>query len=123
MQVKGTVNYVELIGWLGNDPNHRYLPSGAGVCEFDVATRRVSAKGNNGEWTTETEWTTVEVWDQLAAVCHDTLRKGSRVRVVGSLRTRSWEDREMGIRRYKTVVRAEDVLFLDSRHDDGEAES
>ena len=123
MQVKGTVNYVELIGWLGNDPAHRYLPSGAGVCEFDVATKRVGGKGGDGDWSFETEWTAVEAWDQLAAACHDTLRKGSRVRVVGSLRTRSWEDRETGARRFKTVVRAEDVLFLNDRPENGESEA
>ena len=118
MQVKGTVNTVELIGWVGNEPALRYLPSGVAVCEFDVATKRVGGKDDNGEWQLETEWTPVETWDQLAATCSDLLRKGSRVRILGSLRTRSWEDRETGQRRYKTSVRAEDVLFLDARQDD-----
>jgi single-strand DNA-binding protein len=39
------------------------------------------------------------------------------VRVVGSLHTQSWEDRESGQKRYKTLVRAEEVLFLDARQE------
>ncbi len=117
-QIKGTVNRVELIGWLGNDPNQRFLPSGVGVCDFDVATKRVGSRGEDGEWTYETEWTTVEAWESLGDMCQEHLRKGSRVRVVGSLRTRSWEDKETSARRSKTVVRAEDVLFLDSRDEE-----
>jgi len=43
------------------------------------------------------------------------LHKGSRVRIVGSLRTHSWSDRETGLHRHRTFVRADEVLFLDSR--------
>ena len=46
----------------------------------------------------------------------------SRVRVSGSLRTQSWEDRDSGQRRYKTFVRADEVMFLDARQP-GEAEA
>lgn len=113
-QIKGTVNRVELIGWLGGDPNQRFLQSGVGVCDFNVATKRVAGKADNGDWNYDTEWTTVEAWDTLGDMCQDRLHKGSRVRVVGSLSTRSWEDKETGARRSKTVVRADDVLFLDS---------
>lgn len=121
-QIKGTVNRVELIGWLGSDPNQRFLQSGVGVCDFDIATKRVGAKGEQGDWSYETEWTTVEAWDTLGDLCQDRLHKGSRIRVVGSLRTRSWEDKETGARRFKTVVRADDVLFLESQGDEREAE-
>lgn len=117
-QIKGTVNRVELIGWLGGDPSQRFLQSGVGVSEFNVATKRIGGKGENGEWNYETEWTTVEAWDTLGDRCQDRLRKGSRVRIVGSLQTRSWEDRESGNRRFKTVVRADDVLFLDNQSDE-----
>jgi hypothetical protein len=39
------------------------------------------------------------------------------VRVIGSLHTRSWEDRESGQKRFKTVVCAEDVVYQDARQD------
>ena len=119
-QIKGTVNRVELLGWLGNDPSQRFLSSGVGVCDFDIATKRVGGKQDSGEWNYETEWTTVEAWDSLGDICQDRLHKGSRVRVIGSLRTRSWEDKETGARRSRTVVRAEDVLFLDNYERDEE---
>jgi single-strand DNA-binding protein len=114
-QIKGTVNTVELIGWVGADPEQRFIPSGAAVCTFRVATNRLSGRSETGEWLVEAEWTTVEAWEHLAEQCGRFLHKGSRVRVIGSLQTQSWEDRESGQKRYKTLVRAEDVLFLNPR--------
>ncbi|MBK9943375.1 MAG: single-stranded DNA-binding protein [Kouleothrix sp.] len=114
-QVKGTLNRVELIGWLGAEPEQRFVPSGAAVCNFRVATKRPAGRNEAGERILESEWTSVEAWEKLAEQCGRFLHKGSRVRVVGSLQTQSWEDRETGQRRFKTVVRAEDVLFLDAR--------
>jgi len=122
--VKGTVNRVELVGWAGAEPEQRFLPSGIAVCSFRVATRRPGGRNEAGERLYETDWTTIEAWDKLGERCAHTLHKGSRVRVVGSLQTRSWEDRESGQKRFKTVVRAEDVMYLDARqepHDEAEA--
>ena len=114
-QIKGTLNRVELIGWVGAEPEQRFLPSGAAVCSFRVATKRWSGKSEDGTRTVDTDWTPVEAWERLAEQCGRFLHKGSRVRVSGSLHTRSWEDRETGQKRFKTVVRAEEVLFLDTR--------
>lgn len=116
-QIKGTVNRVELIGWTGDSPEQRLLASGTAVVSFSVATRRIGAKNDAGDWTYETDWTNVEAWDRVAAQCVRYLHKGSRVRVIGTLQTRSWEDKESGQRRWKTVVRAEEVLFLDARQE------
>ena len=116
-QIKGTVNRVELIGWTGDAPEQRLLPSGATVVSFSVATRRPGGKTAEGERTYETDWTNVEAWERVAASCARYLHKGSRVRVIGSVQTRSWEDKESGQRRWKTVVRAEEVLFLDARQE------
>jgi single-strand DNA-binding protein len=112
--VKGTVNYVELIGWLGNDPEQRYTPSGMSVAEFSVATKRPSSRSEDGTWAYETDWLDVVVWDQLAESATANLRKGSRVRVIGSLRTDTWEDRD-GNKRKRVYVRADDFLMLDTR--------
>ena len=114
-QIKGTVNRVELVGWIGTEPEQRFIPSGVAVCNFRVATNRLAGRNEAGERIVEAEWTTVEAWDKLAEQCARFLHKGSRVRVIGSLQTQSWEDRESGQKRYKTVVRAEDVLFLNTR--------
>ena len=106
---------MELVGWIGAEPEQRFIPSGAAVCNFRVATNRLAGRNEAGERVLEAEWTTVEAWDKLAEQCARYLHKGSRVRVTGSLQTQSWDDRETGQKRYKTVVRAEDVLFLDAR--------
>lgn len=112
--VKGTVNYVELIGWLGNDPEQRYTPSGMSVAEFSIATKHRSNRNEDGTWTHETDWLEVVVWDQLAEWVAANLHKGSRVRVTGSLRTDTWEDRD-GNKRKRVYVRADDLLLLDPR--------
>jgi single-strand DNA-binding protein len=112
--VRGTVNYVELIGWLGNEPEQRYTPSGVPIAEFSVATKRFGNRNEDGSWNYDTDWIDVVAWDQLAETAVANLRKGSRVRVTGSLRTDSWEDRD-GNKRKRVQVRAEDILFLDTR--------
>lgn len=114
-QIKGTLNRVELIGWVGAEPEQRFTSTGTAVCSFRVATKRFAGRNEAGERTVETDWTTVENWDKLAEQCGRYLHKGSRVRVIGSLHTRSWEDRESGQKRFKTVVKADEVLFLDAR--------
>jgi single-strand DNA-binding protein len=113
MELRGTVNRVELIGWVGGDPEQRFIPSGAAVCSFSIATKRPGAKNEAGERAIDTDWTSIEAWERLGEQCKRYLHKGSRVRVVGSLHTQSWDDRETGQKRFKTVVRAEEVLFLD----------
>ena len=119
--VKGTVNRVELVGWIGAEPEQRFLPSGTAVCNFRVATKRWAGRSEDGSRSVETDWTPVEAWDKLAETCARYIHKGSRVRVIGSLHTRSWEDRECGQKRFKTIVRADEVLFLDTRPDMPEA--
>jgi len=115
--IKGTVNRVELVGWIGAEPEQRFIPSGAAVISFRVATKRWIGRSDDGSRTVDTDWTTVEAWEKLADQCGRFLHKGSRVRVVGSLHTQSWDDRESGQKRYKTLVRAEEVLFLDTRQE------
>jgi single-strand DNA-binding protein len=114
-QIRGTVNYVELIGWVGDEPEQRILASGATMCTFRVATKRIGPRDATGERTFDTDWIAVETWDRLAALCLRSLHKGSRMRVIGSLHNQTWEDKETGQRRHKTVVRAEEVMFFDSR--------
>jgi single-strand DNA-binding protein len=113
--IKGTVNYVELIGWLGADPEQRFLPSGIAITSFTLATKRVGPRQEDGSWTYDTDWIDVEAIDKLADTVAANLQKGSRVRVTGALRTDSWQDRE-GNPRKRVFVRAEDVLFLDTKH-------
>lgn len=113
--VRGTVNRIELIGWLGSEPEQRVLASGAAVCNFRIATKRPGGRDDQGNRMFETDWITVEAWERLAERCMQSLHKGSRVRVIGSLRTDSWADKESGQVRYKSFVRASNTMFLDAR--------
>jgi single-strand DNA-binding protein len=112
--VKGTLNHVELIGRLGADPEMRFLSSGKALCRFSLATNRIVGQDEQGGRLYETDWTNIEAWEQLAELCNTYLHKGRRVLVAGSLRTDSWVDKESGQNRYRTFVRAKEVMFLDS---------
>jgi single-strand DNA-binding protein len=114
-QVKNTVNHVELLGWLGGDPELRMLSNGAAICRFSIATKRYGPNDEAGRRTFETEWVNVEAWERLAELCNSYLHKGSRALVTGYIRTESWTDKSSNQPRSRTFVRAENVIFLDSR--------
>jgi len=113
----GGINKVILIGNLGNDPEMRHTPNGAGVCEFRLATNEAWTD-KQGQRQERTEWHRVVVWGKKAEVCSKYLSKGRQVYVEGRLRTRSWEDKE-GNKRYTTEVVANDVQFLGGGREGG----
>ena len=115
---RGTMNRVELIGRLGADPELRQLNGGTAVCRFNLATNRPGPNDEHGQRTSETDWTQIEAWEKLGETCGTYLTKGRRVLVMGSLRTDSWTDRESGQQRWRTIVRADDVIFLDPRDEE-----
>ncbi len=97
------LNKVLIIGNLSRDPEMRYKPSGKPVTAFCVAVSREA-----------TEWFNVVAWGNLAEVCNQYLRKGSRVYIEGRLQTRSWDDAE-GQRHSRTEVVASEMVILDGR--------
>ena len=66
---------------------------GRGGLQLPGCDQAAAGRNEAGERTFETDWTTVEAWEKLAEQCARFIHKGSRVRVVGSLQTQSWEDR------------------------------
>jgi single-strand DNA-binding protein len=115
------LNRVQLIGYLGRDPESKFTPTGKRVTDFPIAiTHRW--KDEAGEAKEQTEWVNIEAWEGLAEVCHEYLGKGSLVYVEGRLKTNRYEDQQ-GDPRYFTKVVAQSVQFLsDSRADDRPAE-
>ena len=107
------VNKAIILGNLGRDPEVRYTPDGRAVTTFSVATteRYKDKEGNSQE---RTEWHRIVVWDRLAEICGEYLSKGRSVYVEGSIRTRSWDDRE-GNKRYTTEIVGRTVQFLSPR--------
>ena len=110
----GSVNKVILVGNLGNDPEHRVLPSGGGVTNVSLATSESWRDKNTGEQQERTEWHRVVFFNRLSEIAAEYLRKGSKVYVEGSLRTRKWQD-QSGQDRYSTEIVAQEMQMLDSR--------
>ncbi|NBU64819.1 MAG: single-stranded DNA-binding protein [Chloroflexia bacterium] len=115
--VLGTLNRVELIGWVGGEPEVKSIGKDSKLCTFSVSTKRMTGRVN-GTMQYESEWMTVEAWDRVADRCIKNLHRGSRVMVLGSLLTRSWEDRESGQRRYRTIVRAAECFAVSAAEGD-----
>ena len=107
------LNRVQLIGYLGRDPESKYTPTGKRVTDFPIGiTQRW--KDNSGELREHTEWVNIEAWGRLAEICHEYLVKGSLVYIEGRLRTNRYEGQE-GENRYFTKVVAQIIQFLESR--------
>ncbi len=116
------VNKVILIGNLGQDPETKSLPSGGAVTNISVATTEGWKDKQTGEKKEATEWHKVVFFDRLAEIAGQYLKKGSKVYIEGSLRTRKWQDKS-GNDRYTTEVRATDMQMLDSKGGGGSGTS
>jgi single-strand DNA-binding protein len=108
------VNKVILVGNLGNDPETRYTQAGAAITNISVATSETWKDKQTGQPQERTEWHRVVFFNRLAEIAGEYLRKGSKVYVEGSLRTRKWQD-QSGQDRYTTEVVASEMQMLDSR--------
>lgn len=108
------VNKVILIGNLGKDPESRYFPNGDAVANATIATSESWTDKQSGEKKEHTEWHNVVFRRKLAEIAAQYLKKGSKVYVEGSLRTRKWQDKE-GHDRYTTEVIVNDMQMLDGR--------
>ncbi len=106
----GSFNKVILMGNLTRDPDLRYTPSGAPVCNFDLAMNR-SYTTQAGERKDEVCFMTVVVWGKQAESSGQYLAKGRQALIEGHLQQRSWETPE-GQKRTKIEVVAERVQFL-----------
>ena len=104
------LNKVMVIGNVGKDPEMRYTANGKAVTTFTVAVNRRS-QSMDGERREETDWFDIVTWDKLAELCSQYLQKGRQAYVEGRLQTRSWEGQD-GVKRYKTEIVAQTVLFL-----------
>ncbi len=108
------VNKVILIGNCGQDPETKYLPSGGAVTNLSIATSESWKDKQSGQQQERTEWHRVVFFNRLAEIAGEYLKKGSKVYVEGSLRTRKWQDKS-GSDRYSTEIVASEMQMLDSR--------
>lgn len=108
------INKVIIIGNLGADPEVRYMPSGGAVTNLRVATSESWKDKQTGEAQERTEWHRIVLYNRLAEIAAEYLRKGSKVYVEGAIRTNKWQD-QSGQDRYTTEIIANSMQLLDSR--------
>lgn len=116
-----TLNQVNLIGYLGADPEIRYTAGNEPVANFRIATTERFTNKTTGDRREITEWHRIVAFNRLAEIAGDYLHKGSRVYLRGRLRTRKWQGQD-GQDRYTVEILADQLVMLDSRpHDAGDA--
>jgi single-strand DNA-binding protein len=111
-----SVNKVILVGNLGKDPEVKYTPQGTAVAKITLATNE-RFKDKDGNWQDRTEWHNVVLWQRLAEIAGEYLKKGGKVYIEGRLQTRSWDDKQTGQKKYMTEVVANDLVLLGGRGD------
>jgi single-strand DNA-binding protein len=114
------INKVIIVGNLGKDPEVSYVPSGAAVAKFSVATSETWKDKTSGEKKERTEWHRIVAWDKLGEICGKYLSKGRQVYVEGKLQSRSYDDKD-GVKRYVTEIIAQDVQFLGGNRDSSDS--
>lgn len=97
------INKVILIGNLGADPEIRYTQNNTAVATLSIATSESWKDRQTGEQRETTEWHRVVLWDKLAEIAGEYLKKGSKVYIEGQLQTRKWTDQQ-GVERYTTEI-------------------
>jgi single-strand DNA-binding protein len=91
------------------------MPSGGAVANVTLATSESWKDKQSGEKQERTEWHNVVFYNRLAEIAGEYLKKGSKVYVEGSLRTRKWQDKNSGADRYTTEIIASEMQMLDGR--------
>lgn len=107
------VNKVILIGNLGKDPEMKSFPNGDAFCNITLATSESWNDKQTGEKKERTEWHNLVFTRKLAEIVGQYLRKGSKIYVEGSLRTRKWQ--KDGVDRYTTEILVNDMQMLDGK--------
>lgn len=108
------INKVILIGNLGADPELRYAPGGSPCASLSLATSENWKDKQTGEDKERTEWHRVVLFNRLAEIANQFLRKGSKVYIEGSIRTQKWQDKN-GQDRYTTEIVGANMQMLDPR--------
>ena len=112
------INKVIIVGNVGGDPETRYMPSGSAVTNLTIATNESWKDKQTGEQKERTEWHRVAMFNRLAEIAAEYLRKGSQVYIEGKLRTRKWQDKS-GQERYTTEIIADEMQMLGGRGGSG----
>ncbi|CAB3920027.1 single-stranded DNA-binding protein [Achromobacter ruhlandii] len=113
-----SVNKVILVGNLGRDPEVRYSPDGAAICNISVATTESWKDKATGEKKENVEWHRVVLFNRLGEIAGEFLKKGRSVYIEGRLKTRKWQDKDTGADRYSTEIVADQMQMLGGKGDE-----
>jgi len=108
------VNKVIIVGNLGQDPEVRFMQNGNAVANFTVATSESWKDKQTGEQKEKTEWHRIVIYQRLAEIAGEYLKKGSKVYLEGKLQTRKWQNQQ-GADQYTTEILCNEMQMLDSK--------
>lgn len=114
------LNKVMIIGNLTRDPEIKYTPKGTAVADIAIAVNRTYT-GPDGQKKEEVTYIDVVLWERLAELAGEYLKKGRPVFIEGRLQMDTWDDKATGQKRSKLRVRGESMQFLGSRDGSGGA--
>ena len=110
---KGT-NKALLLGHVGKDPEIRSTAGGTTVATFSLATAD-RQKDSQGNWTDKTEWHNLVALSRTAEVVRDYVKKGTQLFIEGKIKTRSWDDKTSGEKKYRTEILIDELTLLGGR--------
>jgi len=116
------INKVIIVGNIGQDPEVKFMPSGGAVTNVSIATSETWKDKTTGQPQERTEWHRVVFFNRLGEIAGEYLKKGSKVYVEGSLRTRKWQAQD-GTDRYTTEIVASEMQMLDGKSDGGQEQA
>jgi len=113
------VNKVLLLGNVGKDPEMRASQGGLVIASFSLATAD-RAKDATGAWTDKTEWHNLVAFGRTAEIVRDYVKKGTQLFIEGKIQTRSWDDKETGVKKYRTEILVNELTLLGSKSGGGD---
>ena len=111
------VNKAIIVGTLGQDPEVKYTAGGSAVVNVSVATNESWKDKQTGEAQERTEWHRIVMFNKLAEIASQYLKKGSQAYFEGRIQTRKWQD-QSGNDRYTTEIVANEMQMLGGRQQD-----
>ena len=91
------------------------------MAKFSLATNE-RYKDKEGNWQDRTEWHNIVLWERLAEIAGEYLKKGGKVYIEGRIRTDSWDDKQTGQKKYMTQIVGNDIVLLSGRGEGGAGE-
>jgi single-strand DNA-binding protein len=99
-----SINKVELSGFAGMDPEVKKMKNGAQMLRFSLATSS-NYKNSKDEWVRDTTWHNVVMWDKVAELAIDKIKKGTFVTLSGKIVYRQYTTKD-GVKQNAVEIRA-----------------